>query len=119
MSYGYYSQVYYATTGKTNPHFHDMVLVKVGETTNTARRNRQLTDVCIVTWQHLEGSICGYDETARKFVESFVRAKVSKIPGAVLCGVDHFFVPTLADDAFIQKSFAEWVTQAISIWENL
>ena len=73
MGYGLYSEVYVARSMVNRN------LIKIGETTNTARRNRQLGDYNIEYVHSVRGLFSkGYDDNfefaRRSFVESYLRA---------------------------------------------
>lgn len=119
MAYGEYSEVYYANNSRPNTYYHNKILVKIGETTNVRRRSRQLEDVSIATWCSLEGTVCGYDYCARLFIESYLRAKVRKLPGVEHSSTDYFWLPDKATDTLILKNFTIWVQEAITLWGQM
>ena len=119
MAYGSYSEVYYANNSRPNKYYHNKILVKIGETTNTRRRSAQLTDVSVATWCSLETTACGFDFTARLFVESYLRSKVRKLPGVEVSSIDYFWLPDKQTDNYIIQHFTSWVQEAIDIWEKM
>jgi hypothetical protein len=119
MAYGEYSEVYYANNTRPNQYYHNKILVKIGETTNTRRRSNQLTDVSIATWCSLEKTSCGYNHSARLFVESYLRGKVCKLPNVEQSDVDYFWLPNKDTDKFIVSHFVEWVQEAVALWEKM
>jgi hypothetical protein len=118
MAYATYSEVYYANTSP-NELYGNKILVKIGETTNICRRNKQLASVSMATWYSLERTVCGYNYSARLFVESYLRVKVGKLPGVEPCSTDYFLLPDKATDTLILQNFALWVQEAIALWEQM
>jgi hypothetical protein len=106
MSYGVYSEVYFAVD------FSDDTRIKIGETTNARRRGSQLANegYTIVATRDVNG-----DEVARLFVESFVRARIEATQRVQRIGYDHFVCDNKDIKIMLFRKFDEWVTQAQSI----
>lgn len=118
MAYATYSEVYYANS-TPNKFYDNKILVKIGETTNVCRRSKQLESVSMATWCSLESTACGYNYSARLFVESYLRVKVCKLPGVEISSTDYFWLPNKETDTLILKNFTIWVQEAIALWSQM
>lgn len=103
MSYGTYSEVYFAID------FDDKRNIKIGETTNARRRGRQLAEqgYTIVKTLNVNESYA-----ARLFVESYVRARIEMAGRVTRIRTDYFVCDSEAVSDFLFIKFQEWVTEA-------
>lgn len=116
MSYGHYSELYYAN-GATRD---NKILVKIGESSNSRRRNLQI-EPSVAIYSSLQTTACGYDHSARLFVESYIRTKVQRIQGVERYKdtLDYFLLPHKQIDDFILQNFTAWVQEAVTVWEHI
>lgn len=110
MSYGVYSEVYFAIC------FYSKVYIKIGETSNSRRRNNQLQKqgYYIVKACDVEGA-----EAERLFVESFLRARISATGRATQFGKDYFECDCPETVSAIKASFENWVNEAATILRQM
>jgi hypothetical protein len=97
MAYRYYSEVYFAID------FDDNKRIKIGETTNARRRDRQL-DVWITKVVEVGGDKC-----YRLLIESLLREKISRMPRVQQIGNDYFYCESKEIALSIQNQFTDWV----------
>lgn len=107
MSYGIFSEVYFATStfSKTT--------IKIGETTNARRRASQLLSqesYRIILVADVDG-----DEAERLFVESFLRARIKASGKAHQIRKDYFECDCYATVEQFTESFNSWVAEANAI----
>ena len=110
MSYGVYSEVYFAMSAC------DDVNIKIGETTNARRRGSQLAkdDYMIMCARDVAGG-----EAERLFVESFLRARINASGKATQIRKDYFVCDT-KDTAFqFLNLFNNWVDEANAILKQM
>lgn len=110
MSYGVYSEVYFAMS------VCDDVNIKIGETTNARRRGSQLAkdDYMIMGARDVAGG-----EAERLFVESFLRARINASGKATQIRKDYFLCDT-KDTAFqFLNLFNNWVDEANAILRQM
>jgi hypothetical protein len=108
MSYGTYSEVYFAN------HFTTRNLIKIGETTNARRRANQLRkeDYHIVISADVNG-----EEAARLFVESYLRTRIEATGKANRFRKDYFECENEDVAHWLFTQFQEWVSEANHILE--
>ena len=108
MSYGIFSEVYFAK--------HEMKknLIKIGETTNARRRACQLykEDYLILVSANVNGG-----ESARLFVESYLRTRIEATGKAIRFRKDYFKCENEDVAHWLFTQFKEWVTEANHILE--
>lgn len=110
MSYGMFSEVYLATC------FSSAVSIKIGETSNSRRRNSQLyqNDYHIIQVEDVDGG-----ESARKFVESYLRVRIEATERATRHGLDYFECDNSITADWIKAQFTEWVKEANKLLDTL
>ena len=110
MAYGVYSEVYLAFS------IDDPTAIKIGETTNARRRERQLVnnEGFYIGWST---EITKPDKKSRLFVENYLRGCIFQYLDENSfdyrwVGMDYFF--SLCEEAIdhIEKNFYEWVYEA-------
>lgn len=108
MSYSYNSEVYFAVAICPNA----KINVKIGQTTNTSRRNNQL-------WQedfHIIKTAAVYGDYAeRLFVESYLRAKINAIDFTEHYRTDYFSCSNQKQIDWLANKFFGWVEEANTI----
>ena len=106
MSYGVYSEVYFAICDSSD------VLIKIGETTNARRRASQLyrEGYSIVHSMGVLG-----DEAERLFVESFLRARIKASGHARPLRKDYFECDCPDSVWNFRTSFEKWVNEANAV----
>lgn len=110
MSYGYYSEVYFAINYRSSNY------IKIGETTNARRRANQLFTEDYLLVDSLE---VGGDQAERLFVESFLRMKILKTCKVQQVRKDYFVCEDGDTAKFVQTHFQQWVSEALLIINNL
>ncbi len=104
MSYGVYSEVYFAQ------HEENPAMIKIGETTNARRRGRQLEKEGFIilesTW------VNGDDKCDRRFVESFLRSRIATTGHAAIYKEDYFICDNETTANWIKSEFMHWVEEA-------
>lgn len=110
MSYGYYSEVYFAESLSTSTH------IKIGETTNARRRSNQLFKER--NYWITDSMDIGGDEAKRLFVESFLRLQIMETYHAQRVGKDYFVCSDAETAQAIKMHFREWVLDALVILNN-
>lgn len=108
MSYGVYSEVYFANHGTIKN------LIKIGETTNARRRANQL---CKEDYQILTSLDVNGGESARLFVESYLRTRIEATGKADRFRKDYFECENEDIAYWIFTQFEEWVAEANRILE--
>lgn len=108
MSYGYYSEVYFAVS-IDNPR-----AFKVGETVNGRRRSNQLFKQ---NKYWIEKTyFTGLTEANRLLAESFLRSKMESFSYVKrLQGLDYFICETSEQVQFLQDNFMSYVEEIINI----
>ena len=109
MSYGVYSEVYFAIN------FDDKTFIKIGETTNARRRANQLykEGYYIIKSIDIEGT-----EAERLFVESYLRAKIASNNNVQQYRKDYFKCESKEMVQMFEDSFDYFVEQALEILKN-
>lgn len=110
MSYGTYSEVYFAIDMTSD------VRIKIGETTNARRRNTQLSrdNYYIVKTLDVDG-----EEAERLFVESFLRARISATGQAHQFRKDYFECDCPQTALMLKAVFDKWVNEANAILRQM
>lgn len=110
MSYGVYSEVYFAVSAC------DDVNIKIGETTNARRRGSQLAkdDYLIMRSRDVAGG-----EAERLFVESFLRARINASGKATQIRKDYFLCDTKDTAVQFLNLFNNWVDEANAILKQM
>lgn len=109
MAYAKYSQVYLAI-----PLDEEERIFKIGETTNIARRQRQLKDLEICYWIDLSTD----NRADRLFIESYLRIKILEYTDTRLIGSDYFSYTNEQTYNEVLNNFETWVKQAQKILPN-
>jgi hypothetical protein len=111
MAYGVYSEVYLAFS-VDNP-----TAIKIGETTNARRRERQLIRQDPSFYIGYSTEITKFDKGSRLYVENYLRGQIFKYLNNKSIdyrwvGLDYFYsLPQEAID-YIEKHFIQWVYEA-------
>lgn len=108
MSYGTYSEVYFANHGMMKS------LIKIGETTNARRRAGQL---CKEDYHILISANVNGGEAARLFVESYLRTRIEATGKASRFRKDYFECENEDVAHWLFTQFEEWVAEANHILE--
>ena len=86
-------------------------IFKIGETTNIARRQKQLKDFEICLWADLKTN----KKADRLFIESYLRIKILEYADIRLLGQDYFSYTDTKVYNEILDNFEKWVGEAIKI----
>ena len=105
MSYAVYSEVYFARN------FDDRRKIKIGETSNSNRRNNQLNDDNYYITHSYDLKI----ESARYYVEGFLRFYIEQNYEVERIRKDYFVCKTEQVAEAIEYDFADLVQKAMSI----
>jgi hypothetical protein len=110
MSYGIYSEVYFAINIMTEN------LIKIGETTNARRRACQLfkDNYYIVISKNVKG-----DKAARLFVENYLRERIEATGKAIRFRRDYFECKNKEIAHWLFGQFEDWVAEAHQLLEPL
>ena len=108
--YATYSEVYFAVSTETDVYF------KIGETTNSARRARQLEKEGYFITQTLD---VPEDYAERLFVESYLRARISATGKASRFRTDYFQTDSVNTVDWMAKHFNVWVREAITLLNQM
>lgn len=112
MSYGKFSEVYYAESwDKDCP-----MMIKIGETDNARRRARQLEREGYFITQSIDVTD---GKAARLFVESYVRMCILNTNRVNQIGNDYFQCHDLDVKMYIESSFNAWVYEAEHILSSI
>ena len=111
MAYGYYSEVYLAFSCD------DPFAIKIGETTNARRRERQLLRQDNAFYIGRSTEIPRYDKGSRLYVENYLRGQIFKYLNEKSVdykwvGLDYFYSLTQEAIDYIEKHFIDWVFEA-------
>ena len=106
MAYAVYSQVYLAIALDE-----EEKIFKIGETTNVARRQKQLKDFEICLWADLITE----SKANRLFIESYLRIKILEYSDIRLLGHDYFSYTDTKVYNEILDNFEKWVKEAMKI----
>lgn len=113
MGYAIRSEIYFAVDAT------DFCNIKIGETTNSNRRQGQL-QYCITRSVGLtEYNDSRYDKAKRLFIESYIRAKMLKRKDCRLTGEDYFTTTNAKTAEEIEELFVNWVEEAEEVFNNL
>ena len=108
--YATYSEVYFAVSTETDVYF------KIGETTNSSRRARQLEKEGYFITQTLD---VPEDYAERLFVESYLRARISATGKASRFRTDYFQTDSANTVDWMAKHFNVWVREAITLLNQM
>lgn len=106
MAYAKYSQVYLAVSLDE-----ETKIFKIGETTNIARRQKQIPDFEICLWEDLQDN----DKASRLFIESYLRIKILQFSDIRLIGMDYFSYSDNQKFQIVLDNFEKWVKEAVTI----
>jgi hypothetical protein len=111
MSYGYYSEIYFAESVETS------VGIKIGETTNARRRSNKLFQER--NYWVTDSLEVGGDDARRLFIESYLRLKIAQNYPAQRIGKDYFVCRDAETAQAIKRHFREWVIDALALSKEL
>lgn len=104
MAYGCYSEIYIAINVE------DKTFIKIGETTNARRRNRQLKEDGFKVYESIE---VGHGESCRLFIESYLRIKLESL-NIKRIKRDYFYCKHNTISDFVLNNFEVWVDDALN-----
>jgi hypothetical protein len=106
MGYAIKSEVYFATDLANK--YNKSIRIKIGETTNHCRRDRQL-DLWITRAVEVGG-----DKSYRQWVESCLRLYIARNYDCELVGTDTFLLKHREDSNKIESIFCDLVEQIVT-----